>query len=231
MAVTKKLFSLKSYNMSEKILDQKVTAPSIIGATTINHAARVYLGLNCSEYVLMNYIYQCWKNKTPMTTNDVYRKTGFCEEEQLMVGRSLAKKGFMLLTEGSIPVITSKWASAFTNLEDEFEHQFWTMNGKNLWSGSSKKQSLKFYIEVRKAYPKETIINGRNDYIEYLSWEKKNGFDRAIMGCEKFLNPKNEYFLADWKSKTDAIKAKLQPVEPKKDQLTKEERSKAYGNE
>lgn len=215
--------------MSEKMLEHKVEAPKVSGITTINHEARVFLGLNCSEYVMMNYIYQCAKNRTPLEISRTYEKTGFTEEEQVSVTRGLANKGFLIITSKPVPIITSKWASGFANLEDEFEKEFWTKNGKVVWTGSSKKQSFKFYEEARKKYPKETIIKGMDEYLEYLSWEHKRGFDRAIMGAEKFLNLKNEYFLVDWKVKSDEIKNKLNPpkVEPK-GQLTKEERNKAY---
>lgn len=215
--------------MTGKILERKVEAPKVSGSTTINHEARVFLGLNCSEYVMMNYIYQCAKNRTPLEISRAYEKTGFTEEEQVSVTRGLANKGFLIITSNPVPVLTSKWASGFTNLEEEFEKEFWTKDGKVVWTGSSKKQSFKFYEEARKKYPKEIIIKGREEYLEYLSWEHKRGFDRDIMGAEKFLNLKNEYFLVDWKVKSDAIKNKLNPpkVEPK-GQLTKEERNKAY---
>lgn len=214
--------------MSDKLLDQEVPKPSIIGVTTINHAARVELGLNCSEYVMMNYVYYCAKNKIPMTVNDTYRKTGMEEHEQIMVCRTLSQKGFMLVTTDIVPVITSKWETAFTNLDSEFEKLFWTRNGKNIWLGSSRKQSLAFYVKARKDYSREVVISGMTDYLEYLEWERKTGFNRAIMGAEKFLNTKNEYFLVDWKQKTDEIKKRLQPEKAHVEPITKETRRKAY---
>jgi len=217
--------------MKTKILDQKVGKPEIIGMTTINHAVRVQLGLNCSEYVLMNYIYQCSKNKTPLEVTDTFRRTGFDVEEQKMVAYSLQRKGFILITEDPIPHITSKWASGFADISIEFENEFWKKDGKSIWFTSSKKASFKFYVEARKNYPKEVIIGARNDYLEYLEWEHKRGFDRQIMMAERFLNLKNEYFMTDWKMMSEEIKKKLNPpnVQPKTEsQITAEERKKEY---
>jgi hypothetical protein len=64
--------------------------------------------------------------------------------------------------------------------------------------------------------------------------EHKRGFNRQIMGCEKYLNEKNEYYLVDWKTLADQIKDQLKPkvetVEPKQP-LTKESRKEMYNNE
>ena len=216
--------------MSDKIMDHVVQKPDITGSTTINHAARVELGLNCSEYVLMSYVFHCAKNNKPLTVMETYQKTGFEEEAQLQVIRGLVQKGFVLFSPNEVPQVTSKWESAFTNIEDEFENLFWKKDGKVVWLGSSRKQSLTFYIKARKKYPKETLIENRNDYIEYLDMEHKRGFNRQIMGCEKYLNEKNEYYLVDWKVLIERIKKELHPKEETKivEPLTKESRKKMY---
>jgi hypothetical protein len=217
--------------MMAKMMDHVVQKPDITGSTTINHAARVQLGLNCSEYVLMSFVFHCARNNRPLITMEVYQKTGFVEEEQLQVLRGLVQKGFVLFSPNEVPQITTKWESAFTDIEDEFENLFWKKDGKVIWQGSSRKQSLGFYIKARKKYPRETLIEARNDYVEYLEWEHKRGFDRQIMGAEKFLNEKNEYYMVDWKTMTEGIRSKLEPkkeetkpVEP----LTAESRKKMY---
>jgi len=216
--------------MSDKIMDHVVQKPDITGSTTINHAARVELGLNCSEYVLMSYVFHCAKNNKPLTVMETYQKTGFEEEAQLQVIRGLVQKGFVLFSPNEVPQVTSKWESAFTNIEDEFENLFWKKDGKVVWLGSSRKQSLTFYVKARKKYPKETLIENRNDYIEYLDMEHKRGFNRQIMGCEKYLNEKNEYYLVDWKVLIERIKKELHPKEETKivEPLTKESRKKMY---
>lgn len=217
--------------MKETILNQKVGLPEITGMTTINHAARIFLELNCSEYVLMNYIYQCHKNRTPMEVTETYRKTGFKQDEQIAVAWTLQRKGFLIVSSDPIPTITSKWESAFTDLEKEFEEEFWKKDGKSIWLTSSKKASFKFYSDLRKSYPKKIVIEARDKYVEYLEWEHKGGFNRAIMGCEKFLNPKNEFFLADWEGMTNKIKERLNPrkVQPaSEEQITAAARKAEY---
>ena len=136
----------------------------------------------------------------------------------------------MLITADPMPILTSKWQSGFANVEEEFE-EFWKKDGKSVWLTSSKKASLKFYTELRKSTPKEVIIDSRNNYLEYLSWEHKRGFDRQIMMAERFLNPKNDWYLVDWKEMTEEIKRKLnpQPAQPKEEtQITAAERKKEY---
>lgn len=217
--------------MDEKILNQKVEKPEIVGITTINHAVRVELGLTCSEYVLMNYLYQCKKNSTPPDITGILRKTGFVLEEQKVLARALERKGFILITSNPMPIFTSKWESGFSDVEKEFDEEFWKKDGKVVWLTSSKKASLKFYSDLRKTHPKNVIIEARNNYLEYLQWEKKRGFDRAIMMAERWLNPKNEYFMTDWKEMTEEIKRKLnpQPAQPlDQAQITAEERKKEY---
>lgn len=217
--------------MVEKIMDHLVKFPNIIGSTTINHAARVKLGLNCSEYVLMTFVYHCAKNNKPLITLETYQKTGFEEDAQFQVMRGLVQKGFVLFSPNEVPQVTTKWESAFANIEDEFENLFWKKDCKVIWQGSSRKQALLFYLKTRKKYPRETLVESRNDYVEYLQWEHKRGFDRQIMGAEKFLNEKNEYYLVDWKTMTADIKAKLEPPKPETkpiEPLTSELRKKMY---
>jgi hypothetical protein len=50
------------------------------------------------------------------------------------------------------------------------------------------------------------------------------------MGCEKYLNEKNEYYLVDWKVLSEKIKTELTPKESAKpvEPLTKESRKKMY---
>jgi hypothetical protein len=217
--------------MSDKMMDHIVKKPDITGSTTINHAARVELGLNCSEYVLMSHIYHCVKNQKPLDSNDAYVKTGFSEEESLAIVRGLIQKGFVMLRDSPIPDITTKWESAFTDIESEFENMFWTKDGKVVWTGSSRKMSLTFYVKARKRYARDILIENRNDYLEYLGWEHKKGFNRQIMGCEKYLNEKNEYYLVDWKTMSKQIEEQLKPMQAEQkvvEPLTAESRKKMY---
>ena len=218
--------------MNEKILDQKVKMPKISGTTTINHEARVKLQLTCSEYVMMDYLYKCKNKGIPPEIEKTFINTGFSHGEQEIILKSLVKKDFIRISSfDALPAFTPKWEEGFPNGELEFIEEFWRKDGKAIWLTSSRKASLKFYTELRKVYPKEVIIEARNHYLEYLEWERKRGFDRAIMMAERWLNPKNEHFMTDWKEMTDQIKKKLNP-EPvqaaKQPQITSEERKKEY---
>lgn len=200
--------------MTEKLTNHVVKAPSIIGSTTINHAARIELGLNCSEYVLMNYVFHCAKNSIELEITETYRKTGFTEELQLQVMNGLIMKGFVMINPNPIPQITTKWESAFTDIESEFDNLFWKKNGKVIWLGSPRKSALVFYIKLRKKYPKEIIIKAKDDYLEYLELVRKTGFNRAIMGADKWLNEKNEFYLVDWKESSADVQKELDKKKP-----------------
>lgn len=217
--------------MSDVFSDHVVQKPRITGSTTINHAARVAMQLNCSEYVLMSYVYYCAKNDKPLDVSEVYQKTGFTEENQIALMQALIKKGFVFMSQNPVPEITTKWESSFTDMEMEFERDFWKKDGKVVWLSSSKAKSFKLYQKLRMKYSKEDLVNSRNEYLEYLAWERKRKFDRAIMGCEKYLNESNEYYLVDWKSLSEQIAIQLgakQPPKPTVEPLTIESRKALY---
>lgn len=208
------------------------TKVEIRGTTVINHAARVQLGLNCSEYVLMEYIVRKAEQKKELLTSDVYEHLGFSEAEQQPLIISLYKKGFVLPIEKGIPVITAKWNTAFADLHKEFEELFWKKDGKVFWpASSSKKNSDSKYYKIRKKYSREFLIEQRNWYEKYLELQVKvRNFPQAKMMCDKFLGPK-ELFLSNWKGACEELeeefKSKNQPTE-KTETLTDEERKKAY---
>lgn len=219
--------------MTEKIKDMIVASPSIIGTTTINHSARIELGLNCSEYVLMDHIIRCINHDVQPDINDTYRKTGFSEDQQDQILRGLILKGFILISEGDLK-ITNKWKQAFTNIADEFESLFWTRKGKVVWTTSSRKQAFLFYTKVRKNYPKEVMVDARNNYLDYLELEHKRGFNRQIMNVVKWID--DEFFLVDWKKMIENIKPEVEKkngngsfikTEPTKP-ISKNERKEQY---
>jgi hypothetical protein len=195
--------------MENKIKEMKVAMPSILGSTTINHAARIQLMLNASEYVLMDYIYRCIQHKREMEVSETYRQTGFTTEQQQILLRSLVMKGFVFPDQVSPPKITSKWESAFADLKAEFDNLFWRKDGKAFFPNSSNKRSFGFYNTVRKKYPKDFLIKQRNHYDDYLKMQAATGFNQAKMMAERWLNPKNENYLIDWKQLADDIKEKI----------------------
>lgn len=214
-----------------------VAKPSVVGSTTINHAARIQLELTMAEYVLMDYISRAVRDKKSLDLTEVYIQTGMIEETQSSVLNNLVQKGFIIGEQVNPPKITDKWESAFTNMEKEFEEMFWRLNGKVFFTGSRKK-SYEFYYKLRKKYSRTFVIDQRNAYADYLEMEKKRGFNRAVMMAERWLNPSNEYYLADWKSQANEIRKSISsgviaPVKSmekieKAETVTSEERRLAY---
>lgn len=218
--------------MAEKIADMKVEMPKIFGSTTINHAARTDLGLNCSEYVMMDYIYRCVKKKKIVDLKETFVNTGFTAEQQRTLLHHLIEKGFVMPKNVSPPEITGKWETAFADIEVEFAELFWKYKGKTFWTGS-KKQSYKKYYLLRKKYSRDFLIAQRDNYARYLELEKENDFDRRVMMAERWLLPANEYYLVDWKEMGDEVEKKLlakgwkKPAE-KTQTVTSKSRKEAY---
>lgn len=223
--------------MKEQNFDDFTTSkPSILGSTTINHAARIKLGLTCSEYVLMNYIYHCVTKKREVDIMETYRQTGFEVSEQEVLLRKLIQKRFIFPENEAVPRLTGKWETAFTDIEMEFENLFWKKDGKVIWTGS-KKKSCDMYIRLRKKYSRDFLLEQKDQYLRLLELENKHGFDRRIMMAERWLNPSNEYYLTDWKSQADQLDKKISEAEnriKKSDQkferkeLTNEQRRRGY---
>jgi hypothetical protein len=212
--------------------DMTVSLPEIKGSSTINHNVRVKLGLNCSEYCLMEYIYRMVKKDKEISIAKTYEETGFTEAEQVAMGDALVMKGFLFLEICNPPKITSKFESAFTDMTSEFENKFWTKDGRTAWPGS-KAKSLELYKKTRLKYPAETLISQRDEYFRYLECESKyNGFNRAKMAAERWLLPANAYYLTDWKAQADAIVKKWEtaqkPVKIAKTEVLTEEDRKAF---
>ncbi len=206
--------------MKNKITEIKVKLPSILGSTTINHAARIQLNLNASEYILMDYIYRCVQKKKEMEITETYRQTGFTVEQQEILLRSLVMKGFVWPDQVSPPKITSKWESAFADLKTEFDNLFWKKKDKEginkVYFPGSNKKAFELYYKLRKQYSRDFLIDQRNQYAEFLEMQAKNGFDQAKMMAERWLNPKNENYLTDWKTLADEVKKMIKRKEESK---------------
>jgi hypothetical protein len=209
----------------------KSKAPAIIGSSTINHAARVRLGLNCSEYVFLMYLAARQEKGEQADTLTLYIYTGFSPENQQQILKGLMLKGFILFT-GDEYEVTRKWFDGFADIEKEFEEFFWKENGKVAWTGT-KKKAIEYYIKIRKKYSKEYLLDQRKYYFEYLELEHKRGFDRQRLMAQVFLYPGSERFLEDWKKYCEDIRAKLgldKPISLTKP-ITKQEVMEAYAKD
>ncbi len=226
--------------MKNKLEEMRVGKVNIIGSSTINHSARVELGLNCSEYVLMDYVQRSVDHKRSLDVVETYRQTGFGIDEQTALLKTLVLKGFIFPDVADPPYLTGKWLTAFTDIEREFNELFWKLDGNVFWTkGGSKKKSYGMYYKLRKEYSREFLVDARNDYARMLKAENESGFDRSIMMCERWLLKANEHYLVDWKAmyisleeKTKANKAKNKykaDAKPEKSEtVTSDQRHKSY---
>jgi hypothetical protein len=210
----------------------KSKAPAIVGSTTINHAARVSLGLNCSEYAFLDHMARKQDKGEVADTLSTYIQTGFSPDNQQQILKGLILKGFIII-KGDECIVTSKWMDGFADIEKEFDEFFWKEDGKVAWPGVRKK-ALEYYIKVRRKYSRDFLSDQRRYYFEYLILEHKNGFARQKLMAQVFLNPENERYLEDWQKYRNDLKEKLgmnRPAENAVKPVTREEVNKAYAKE
>lgn len=211
------------------IKEYKSKAPDIVGSTTLNHSARVKLGLNCSEYVLMDHISRKNDSGSVVDTLTVYIATGFGFEETKRLLSSLIVKGFLIPKNGDDFDVTFKWHDGFANIDKEFEFKFWTKDGKVQWTGT-KKKALEYYVKVRKQYSVDFLVKQRDDYFKFLELQLKyRNFDQQRVMCQVFLNPANERFLENYESYVQQLEEKYAPAKTEIKPVTKADIMSQYG--
>ena len=153
--------------------------------------------------------------------------------QQNQLAKELIVKGFLYMDVNGVIFPTDKWASGWPKIEEEFE-VFWKKDGKNCWTGS-KKQGFILYSKVRKSVEKDTLLRQRDYYFDFLSATRKTGFNRAAMMIERWLNPKNEYYMEDYKQYIEDLKNRYPGIfkptttgQPQAQSLTKEDYKKDY---
>jgi hypothetical protein len=224
--------------MGNTIFENPVKRKKITGTTSINHEIRVSLGLTCAEYALMDYVYKLVKKNTPLDVGRIQDVLGFNIEEQQFILNELVSKGFIFPEDTPVPNITDKWISGFKDISAEFEMHFWKKDGKVFWTGSKKQSQLK-YVNARKSYSMDFLVEQRNHYAKMLEYSRLDGFDRKVMMAERWLSAANEYYLTDWKSQWEELeksliakgKIKKQPTKEESKPLTEEERKKQYAED
>lgn len=217
-----------------KVEDYKAGPPKIFGVTTINHAVRVKMELGCMEYVLMECVVWLTERYKLVTDVSVWERTGLHPQEQAMSLESLVKKGFIFpqaKADGS-PHVSDRWGSFFQGIEEEFT-EFWTIDGKNCWTGS-KPNAQKLYVALRKKKEKEFIIGQRDHYFNYLELVRKGGFDRPTMMATVFLGAQERYD-EPWETMAKDVKAKQEEADkehpqPAPSTTTQADRKKKYEN-
>ena len=195
----------------EKIAERQSKLPKIHGISKINHHLRLQLGLNCSEYVLAELMFELVQKKEEVMASTIYRRVGFAQGEQLHYLNSLIQKGIVLPTESKNPIFTDKWRDVFITKEEEFT-EFWTINGKVCWPGS-KPKAMQLYTQIRRMYSKEYILEQRDAYFKYLELVNKHQFDRSKMMATVFLGSQ-ERIHEDWKEQVDQLILKYEKKDP-----------------
>jgi hypothetical protein len=192
-------------------MEKSTNTPRLIGHSTINHTLRVKLGLNCSEYVMADCIYNLIEKKKDIFISTIYNYTGFSGAEQKAYVSALIAKGIIFpIPENSKTItFTSKWLGEFETLEKEFD-DFWFItvtvkDGKELkktgWPGS-RKSALNLYQKVRKTITKDYLIQQRDYYFKLLKVTQALGFDRSKMMATVFLGPQERYN-ENWKDQLE----------------------------
>jgi hypothetical protein len=219
--------------MANEIENFKSERPDITGSSTINHRVRVKLQLNCSLYVYMQFIADSFNKNAFIDPMDVYKAIGMDVNQQNEMAKELIAKGFLYVNQQGVIFPTDKWATGWPKLEVEFE-EFWKRGSKNCWTGS-KKQAFALYCKVRKKTEKETLINQRDYYFDFLEATRKTGFNRAAMVVERWLDPKNEIYMEDFAQYIEELKTRYPGIfkptttgQPQAVSLTKEDYKKDY---
>lgn len=213
-----------------KLEEYKSQEPAIVGSSTINHAARVKLGLNCSEYCLIDLVVRKKEKSEHFHDDDAHIYLGFNDNEVMVLVKSLIMKGFLLIQDDKY-VLTDKWANGFADIEKEFDNLFWKKDGKVCWTGTRKK-ALEYWIKIRKRHALEFLVGQRDKYFMFLELQKKyRGFDQQRVMCQVFLNPANERYLEDYTTYVADLKKKYEPDLPTPKRLTREDIISAYGKD
>lgn len=219
-----------------KLEEYRSEVPAIIGSSTINHAARVKLGLNCSEYCFVDLIARMQDSGKHIYFDDIHAHLGFNRDESNILMKSLMAKSFIVILSGidgrdAEFKLTSKWAEGFANIDKEFDELFWKKDGKVCWTGTRKK-ALEYWVRIRKRHTLDFLISQRNKYFEFLELQKKyRGFDQQKVMCQVFLNPANERYLEDYTDYVKQLKATYAPSKVEVKPVTKEDILKAYGKD
>jgi hypothetical protein len=216
----------------EGALEKTVEFPQIKGVKTINHSMRVSLGINCSEYVLMDYLAYLLEKKLDFNAMKCYQSTGFKSEEVGPVLSGLIQKGFVVYHEKTDKLdITKKWYDNIPTFINEFE-QFWTIKGKddkmvNAWPGS-KPEALRLFIKLRKnGIEFDYLMKQRNDYFKFLRYQQTvRNFNLQKMMCTVFLNLDKKRYEEEWELQVPEEYRK--PKEEKKEILTEKDLTDKY---
>lgn len=184
--------------MSEK-KEFVVRMPEITGTSSIDHKVRVRMGLNCGEYVFLNYLDERIKEHKEYDFMKAYKATGLNKTIQDYYIENLTRKGFIKDAFSTPPVLTDKWNLAFDDTAVEFDTFWKDESGSVAWTGSKKKAFELFSYWRKKGISLEYLMDQRQWYFLLLKCQRENGFNRQKMMCTVFLSKDSERFNESWK--------------------------------
>jgi hypothetical protein len=192
--------------------------PDIHGSSIINHSIRYRLSINCSDYVVADFIDRMEKAKKEPTFERAFRHLGIDKNSFIAILYKLAKLNIVDCNTREGWHVTRLWKDFFSAIEDEFA-DFWTVDKKPCWPGS-KSAAQDCYVKARKEETKEYLIKQRNDYFKFLTLPEQ-AFRQKMMATV-FLNTKTKRYSEDWS-------AYFKPVIETKTNATSADFNKEFG--
>ena len=174
-----------------KIKAVKNATAGIHGSTVINHKIRVKLDLTCSEYVVLEYLYE--RNTVGKKTtvygemNDLWKALGMRSDSFAEHVVDLIDLGYIEESNGII--VTEKWIKEFQDPHGGFG-EFWKVYGKV----GNKENARKMFLKAIKEVTFDHLIIRHAEYVKHL----KNTPWKGKMHCSTWLNPSFKRFDDDY---------------------------------
>ena len=166
----------------------------IHGSTIINHKIRVKLDVTCSEYCILEHIYNLNKQGIKVTAYGEIdtlweslgmRPTNFAEYVTDLID-------LKYIEEANGLVVTEKWYKEFTTAYEERFEEFWNVYGII----GNKEQARKMFLKAVKEDTYDHLIQRHAIYVGHLktcNWKGK-------MHCSTWLNPISKRYNDDFQA-------------------------------
>jgi hypothetical protein len=191
-----------------ELKNKKVKSLLPQGINTIEHSARLKLGLNCEEYCIFDTILSRKKKDKKTIFDDIQNHTGLLPSVINIAIFTMTEINLIKTKDSNFMLNTEMVHNAFKEQNDMYEEefkQFWKKDNVNCWPGPKELAFSKFKI-ARKKHSFEFIMKQKEDYfvlLEHETW-------RRPMQASKFLNVNTGQIKEDWKSQWPANAIKTQ---------------------
>lgn len=160
----------------------KTAVAGIRGSSTINHRARVALGLNMTQYAVACYIEDNIHNKDVLTSSKTWKDLGI--RDITMIVRQLQM--LHVLEIDTNLKFTDKWNTYFNR--DNFFDQLWLI----FLQKGNKAKAKSLFEKVIKQVEISVLLKAATAYMKTKDPDpSKRSF---IMGLEVWLNPSNKHW-------------------------------------